>query len=269
MLEPFILKAILGVVFASFSAIVSTLMLLRGALYITPEVSHAALGGAAIGVLIQIILPGALDPFLFVILFCVMTSIFISRAGRSGPQALGVMLSFTLALSVTVYAVVRSYLPIDKKMLVDGYLVSDLLLLSNLEVLSLAVASTVAIIVTILFYREFLYICFDSETSEAFGLRVGLYDLLLFAVSAVTVAVVAKTIGVLLSVVLLVVPAATSRFLTRSVETMFILSLLIALASGLGGVAFSLYFNIPTSGAIAIVAIALFTSAYLVKGRKS
>lgn len=269
MLEPFILRAVLGVVFASFSAVVSTLMLLRGALYITPEVSHAALGGATIGVLIQTILPDTLDPFFFVILFCIATSVFVSRAGRSGPQALGVMLSVGLALSVTVYAVARSYLPIDKKMLVDGYLVSDLLLLSNLDVFSLAVTSTVAIGVTAVFYREFLYICFDSETAEALGLKIGLYDSLLFTISALTVAVVVRTVGVLLSVTLLVVPAATSRLLARSIRTMFMLSLLIALISGLVGIAFSFYFNVPTSGAIALISIALFASAYLIRTRRA
>ncbi|MEM2849095.1 MAG: metal ABC transporter permease [Candidatus Bathyarchaeia archaeon] len=269
MLEPFILRAVFGVLFASFSAVVSTLMLLRGALYITPEVSHAALGGATIGVLIQTILSDALDPFFFVILFCIATSVFVSRAGRSGPQALGVMLSVGLALSVTLYAVVRSYLPIDKKMLVDGYLVSDLLLLSNSEVFSLAVASSLAIVVTALFYREFLYICFDYETAEALGLKVGFYDSLLFTISALTVAVVVRAVGVLLSVTLLVVPAATSRLLARSIRKMFILSLSIALISGLVGIAFSFYFNVPTSGAIAVVSIALFASAYLIRARRA
>ncbi|MBS7611544.1 metal ABC transporter permease [Candidatus Bathyarchaeota archaeon] len=268
MLDPFILKAILGVIFASFSSVVSTLMLLRGALYITPEVSHAALGGAAIGVLIQMFLPGFVDPFLFVILFCIATSVFVSRMGKGGPQALGVMLSVSLAVSVMLYAVIRSYLPIDKRVIVDGYLVSDLLLISNSDLLSLAIASTLAIVVTTLFYRELLYICFDLETAEALGLKVGLYDSLLFAISAVTVAVVAKTVGVLLSVTLLIIPAATSRFLTHSIGRMFVTSFLIALISGLGGVALSFYFNVPTSGAIALVSIVLFASAYLIKARR-
>jgi len=269
MLDPFILRAVIGVVFASFSAIVSTLMLLRGALYITPEVSHAALGGAAVGVLIQTFLPWFADPFPFVILFCIATSVFVSRTGRSGPQALGIMLSVSLAVSVMLYAVIRSYLPIDRKVIVDGYLVSDLLLLSNLDVLSLAIASTLTLILAALFYREFLYICFDVETTEALGLKVGLYDSLLFTISAVTVAVIAKTIGVLLSVTLLIIPAATSRFLTRSISRMFIVSLSIALSSGLGGIVLSLCSNIPTSGAIALVSIVFFTITYLVKGRRS
>lgn len=262
MLDPFVLRAILGIVFASFSASVSTIMLLRGALYLTPEISHAALGGAAIGVLLQVFLPWLADPFIFVILFCVATSVFVSRMGKSGQQALGMTLSVSLAVSVTLYAIIRSYLPVDRRILLDGYLVSDLLLLSYTDVLSLAVASTVAIIVTTIFYREFIYICFDMETAESFGLKTGFYDSLLFTVSAITAAVVARTMGILLSATLLVIPAAVSRLLTRRIGVMLAVSFTAAILSGLGGIAVSLLYNIPTSGAIALVSVILFLTIY-------
>jgi ABC-type Mn2+/Zn2+ transport system permease subunit len=223
------------------------------------------LGGAAIGVLIQTLFPGLPDPFVFAIVFCIATSIFVSRMGRSGQQTLGMMLSVSLALSVMLYAIIRSYLSIDRRVLVDSYLVSDLLLLSNPDVLSLAIASTIAIVATVIFYREFIYICFDMETAESLGLRVGLYDSLLFTVSAITVAVVARTMGVLLSVTLLVIPAAVSRLLTHRTGRMLATSFATAIISGLGGIALSLYSNIPTSGAIALVLILFFVLTYLVK----
>jgi zinc transport system permease protein len=223
------------------------------------------LGGAAVGVLIQLFFPGLPDPFFFAVLFCIATSLFVSRIGKGGQQALGMMLSVSLATSVMLYAIIRSYLPIDRRVAVDSYLVSDLLLLSDMDVLSIAVVSTVAIVVTAVLYREFIYICFDMETAESLGLRVGLYDSLLFTVSAVTVAVVARTMGVLLSVTFLVIPAAVSRLLARRTGKMLVTSFIAAILSGLGGIAISLFYNVPTSGAIALVSISLFLSAYSIK----
>lgn len=268
MLDPFVLRSLIGILFASLSVPVSVIMLLRGSLYITSEVSHAALGGAALGVLIQTITPSLVDPFLFVIIFCIATSILVSHAGRSGQQSLGMMLSVSLAVSVTLYAVVRSYLPIDKRIIVDGYLVSDLLLLSNADILNLAVASTVTVVAATIFYREFIYLCFDMETAEALGLRTSVYDSLLFAISAVTVAVISRMMGVLLSVTLLIIPAAASRLLTRHIDKMLIGSFLIAFLSGLGGIFLSLYCHVPTSGAIALISILLFTLIYIIQFRK-
>ncbi|MBS7627753.1 metal ABC transporter permease, partial [Candidatus Bathyarchaeota archaeon] len=115
---------------------------------------------------------------------------------------------------------------------------------------------------TIIFYREFLYICFDMETAEALGLKVGLYDSLLFAISAITVAVVARAIGVLLSVTLLIIPAATSRLLTKNVSRMLVASFFISILSGFAGIALSLGYNIPTGGAVALVFILFFLITY-------
>ena len=269
MLDPFVLRAIIGILFASLSVPVSVLMLLRGSLYMTSEISHAALGGAALGVLIQTLIPGLVDPFFFVIIFCIATSILVSHAGKSGQQSLGMMLSVSLAVSVMLYAVIRSFLPIEKRIIVDGYLVSDLLLLSNTDVLNLAIASTITIIAATIFYREFIYLCFDIETAEALGLKTSLYDSLLFTISAVTVAIVSRTMGVLLSVTLLIIPAAASRLITRQIDRMLVSSFLIAFLSGLGGIFLSLYSHIPTSGAVALISILIFSLIYVIQLRKS
>lgn len=265
MLDPFVLRAILGIFFASLSVPISVIMLLRGSLFITPEISHAALGGAALGVLMETFFPGLGDPFPFVIIFCMATSIFVCRMGKGGQQSLGMMLSVSLAVSVTIYALIRSYLPIDKRIIVDGYLIGDLLLLSDSTLLSLAAAASVATLATMIFYREFIYICFDMETAEALGLKVGLYDSLLFAISAITVAVVARAIGVLLSVTLLIIPAATSRLLTKNVSRMLVASFFIAILSGLAGMALSFAYNIPTGGAVALVFTLFFLLTYFLE----
>ncbi|MCX8170387.1 MAG: metal ABC transporter permease [Candidatus Bathyarchaeota archaeon] len=269
MLDPFVLRAILGILFASLSTPILVIMLLRGSLYITPEISHAALGGAALGVLIQTCFPALSDPFPTVILFCVATAIFVSYTGRGSQQSLGTMISVSLAISVTLYAVIRSCcLPADKRVLVDGYLISDLLLLSDAGVLNLAIASITATVITLIFYREFIYICFDMDAAEAFGLRVRMYDLLLFSTSAVAVAVITRAVGVLLSVTLLILPVAASSIITRNVGMMIISSLIIAMLSGIMGIALSLQFNMPTGGTIAISSTILFSLTYLTKLKK-
>lgn len=268
MLDPFIMKAIIGVLFMALSVPTMVIMLLRGSLYITPEISHAALGGAALGVLMQTLLPTQANPFLIVILFCLITAVLTVHVGRGGPQALGLILSVMLAVSVTIYAVVRSWLPIEKRVLLDGYLIGDILLLSEMDIAYLAAASTFTFIVTLAFHREFIYICFDADAAEAFGLNVRLYDLLLFATTSLAVAVIVKAVGVLLSVTLLILPAAASRVIARRIGGMFMASFIIALLSGLSGVIVSFQVNIPTSGAIALISTVAFTIAHLIKIRK-
>jgi len=265
MLDPLIVKAIMGVLFASLSLPIAVIMLLRGSLYIAPEISHVALGGAAIGVLLQTFISAQIDAFPIVVVFCIAASILISHAGRRGQQSLGIMLSVSLAVSLTLYAVIRSYIPADRRVMLDGYLISDLLLLSNPHILLLAVVSATAVALTLLFYREFIYICFDADSAEALGLNIKLYDSLLFSISALSTAVIVRAMGVLLSVSLLVLPAAASRLITQQIEKMIAASFIMAAASSLLGVIMSLQFNIPTSGAIALTSTILFSLTYLLK----
>ncbi|MEM2352102.1 MAG: metal ABC transporter permease, partial [Thermoproteota archaeon] len=115
---------------------------------------------------------------------------------------------------------------------------------------------------------EFIYICFDADTAEALGLRVKLYDILLFVTVSVATAVIVKAVGVLLSVTLLVLPAAASRILTRSISGMLIISLIAALTSGIAGIILSYNLNIPTGGAIALASTTLFSLVHLAKLKK-
>lgn len=268
MLDPFTLRAIISVFFMSLSAPIMVIMLLRGALYITPEISHAALGGAALGVLLQTLSMIPIDPFIIVILFCTGAAALTAYAGRGGPQSLTMMISALLAVSVTAYALIRSWLPIEKRIIVDGYLISDILLLSDIDIISLSVTSIIAFLITLVFYKEFIYICFDADTAEALGLRVKLYDTLLFVIASIAVTVIVKAVGVLLSVALLILPAAASRILARNINRMFMASLMLVLLSGAIGIALSYQFNIPTSGAIALTSTILFALAYLAKLKK-
>ncbi|MEM2151471.1 MAG: metal ABC transporter permease, partial [Candidatus Bathyarchaeia archaeon] len=152
--------------------------------------------------------------------------------------------------------------------IVDGYLISDILLLSDIDIINLAVTSIISFLITLVFYKEFIYICFDADTAEALGLRVKLYDALLFATTSIAAAVIVKAVGVLLSVALLILPAAASRILARNINRMFAASLMLVLLSGAIGIALSYQFNIPTSGAIAFTSTIIFALAYLTKLKK-
>jgi energy-coupling factor transporter ATP-binding protein EcfA2 len=75
-----------------------------------------------------------------------------------------------------------------------------------------------------------------------------------------TVAIVAslKVIGALLVEALVIVPAAAGRSLARSTRSYLVWSVLTALAAGLGGLALSTQFVVPSGGAVVLALAALF-----------
>ncbi|MGC8849717.1 MAG: metal ABC transporter permease [Candidatus Bathyarchaeia archaeon] len=253
-LNPFMLRAVIGVFLASLTAMLGALTLLRGVAYLPAEASHSALGGAAIGVYLSAYAISWVDPFLVAALFSVATALITEYAGRrDGAEAMGAAIGGSLAATMAMYAFVRGLVPGELKAVIDGYLIGDVLLLSSRDILQLTAATLLTLAFTLLFYNELTYICFDMDGAEALGLNVVLYDRLLFALAGIAGVVAAKSMGALLVYAFMIAPAASARELTNRVRDHLILSFIIALSSGLIGLAAASILNLPASGTIAAI----------------
>ncbi|MEM3607427.1 MAG: metal ABC transporter permease [Candidatus Bathyarchaeia archaeon] len=253
-LNPFMLRAVVGVFLASLTSMLGALTLLRGIAYLPAEASHSALGGAAVGVYLSAYAASWVDPFLVAALFSVATALATEYAGRrGGAEVMGAAIGGSLAAAMAIYAFVRGLVPGELKAVMDGYLIGDVLLLSSRDIMQLLAATILTLAFTLLFYNELIYICFDMDGAEALGLNVGLYDYLLFALAGMAGVVAAKSMGALLVYAFMIAPAASARELTNRVRDHLILTLIIALSSGLTGLAAASAFNLPASGTIAAI----------------
>jgi manganese/zinc/iron transport system permease protein len=92
----------------------------------------------------------------------------------------------------------------------------------------------------LLFFKELRLNTFDPELGAAQGLRPGLVSLALMSVTAATVVAAFESVGAILVVAMLIVPAATARLLTDRLASMLVLSLVVAAASAFLGHLFAL-----------------------------
>jgi ABC-type Mn2+/Zn2+ transport system permease subunit len=258
-LNPFMVRAVIAVFLAALMSTLGTLALLRGVAYLPAEVSHSALGGAAVGVYLSAYAASWIDPFLVAALFSVATALTTEYAGRrEGAEVMGAAIGGSLAATLAIYAFIRGLVPGELKAVIDGYLIGDILLLSSRDIIQLSAVSILTLAFTLLFYNELIYICFDMDGAEALGLNVKLYDLLLFALAGMAGVVAARSVGALLVYAFMIAPAASARELTNRVRDHLILTFIIALSSGLIGLAAASTFNLPASGTIAAIPSGLY-----------
>jgi len=259
--NPFLLRAIIGVVLASFaSATMGSFTVLRGISFLTAEVAHAALGGAALGVFLQStgIAPW-IDPFYVATIFAVATAIFTGYAGEKGytikmETAIGVAFAVSMSLAVTMMGLI----PSEKLPKIWGYLIGDILLLTYEDITSLLIITTVVVILTTLFCREFAYISFDIEGAAASGLNVRAYHYAMIILAALAIVVSTKTVGSILVYAFMVAPAATALELASDIPSVMIISLLLSLVCGLSGIALSLTVNLAPSGITGLILSAIY-----------
>ncbi len=265
--SPFIVNAMIGIVLGSLAALIAgTLSMLRGVHYLSAEVTHAALGGAAIGALFYEITRTDSMFFVIALLFSMMTAIFTGYITRKeGIEVSGLAIGLALAFSLSIYAIVIGLIPAELQIKVNSYLISDILLLTQSDLIYMAITVLLGLLIMYLFYNEVIYTCFDLEGAEALGLKTMAYDYIIFALVGIAGVVIAKAVGALLVFALAIVPAATARELSNSVPKLFLYTFIIAIFSGFAGLFLSIMVNFPTSGLIAIIASMIYLIVIIVK----
>ncbi len=233
-------------------------VVLRRLAFIGVGLSHSALGGVAIGLLLGV------SPLLTGGAFALIVALGIALAGqRSGlgrDTVIGVFFSGAMALGV-----VLASLEHGAQQELFGYLFGNVLAVTTGELVGLVGGGALVVAALLALLRPQLFLAFDEEIARAYGQRVELLDMALLALLAATIVIGVRLVGVLLIEALLVVPAATAALLARDYRKQIVLSIAVAVASALGGLTLAWQFDVAPGGMVALTAVGLFFVSWVVR----
>lgn len=132
----------------------------------------------------------------------------------------------------------------------------------------IAGASLVAVGGLILIYRFLVIECFDPEFLTSIGKSGTIIHFAFLALIVAVLVVSFQALGTLMSVGLLMLPAATSRFWARSLRPMLCIASGVGALSGYIGLLLSYHYDLPSGPAIVLVAGAGYCLSLIV-GRHS
>ena len=248
----FLQRALIAGIFIGLAcAMLGLFLVLRKDAMVGHGLSHLAFAGVALGLFL------GLPPLAAALGLCVLTALLIMKikttAGLHGDTAIGIFSSVGLAAGILLVSLARNF-NID----LMGYLFGEILAVTQFEVwLSIGLAGGV-LAVLLLLYPKLLYMTFDRESARAAGVRIQRLDTLLTVLTAVTVVLGMKVVGILLVAALLVIPAAGGLQVARSFRMAMAVSAAAACVSVAAGMVVALEFNIPASAAIVLIAFAVF-----------
>lgn len=229
-------------------------VILRRLAFIGVGVSHSALGGVAVGLLIGI------NPLVTGAVFAIAVALGISwmspRSRLSEDAVIGVFFSASMALGVVLFSMRRGY-----QQDLFGYLFGNVLAISSAELIVLLVTSVVILGVLAAVFRDLLFIAFDEEIARAYGHRVDTLNALLLLLVAVTVVIGVRLVGVLLVQALLVIPAACAALWVSHYRAQLVVATGIGALSSALGLYLAFEFDIAAGGCIVLVATAIFCAS--------
>ena len=248
------------------ASLAGSFTIFRNVSFLVAGAAHAALAGAALAIVLEeagFPIPVLLGGAVFAV-FAAIIAGYASGRGRMGRgedtnTAIAVSFALSMSLAVLFISMIREYAA-----RVWGLLIGDLFLLSYSDLKLMLVSTLFVVLISIVFYRAFLFISFDAEGALASGMKVSFYDYVLLSTVAIAVVVIMGGVGAILVFAMFVAPSATAARIVNTIRGVFLLSFVLSFVSGILGLTLS--FLLPFSpGAIAatLVSSAYFVTAFL------
>ena len=232
-------------------------------------ISHAALPGIAIAFLIT----GAKDTYILLLgRYAVTFNILllgalvsgligafwirgmISKTHLKSDTALGLVLSLFFGFGMLLLTYIQKQ-PNANQAGLDKYLFGQAATLVVSDVLLMVLVTATALVVVLLFWKEFKLLLFDSDYANTLGFNTKFIDILITFFIVLAIVIGLQTVGVVLMSAMLLAPAAAARQWTSSLAVMVFLAALIGAFSGVFGTAISAsQDNLSTGPVIVLVA---------------
>ncbi|WP_437186874.1 metal ABC transporter permease [Planctomicrobium sp. SH668] len=191
----------------------------------------------------------AIEPLLLItgaIVIGILTAILtesVQKLGRvEGNAALGVVFTSLFALGLLLIRLTADDIHLDPECVLFGQIeltVLDSVPIGGIEIPMAALTNGALLIINgillMLFFKELRVAAFDSEMATSLGIPAGTLHYLLMGVTAATVVTAFTSVGSILVVAILIVPAACSQLVCNRLWTMISLSLIIAALSAIVG----------------------------------
>lgn len=139
-----------------------------------------------------------------------------------------------------------------------SYLFGNILLVSASDLWLIAVLDVGVIAVSLLFYKQFLAVCFDEEFGRTRGVRVEAYYMLLLGLTALTVVLLVTVVGIVMVIALLTLPVAIAGLLARRMWQMMMLAAVVSTLLTTGGLVVSYGPDLPPGATVIVLAGAMY-----------
>ncbi|NJK62403.1 MAG: metal ABC transporter permease [Synechococcaceae cyanobacterium SM2_3_1] len=246
----------IGILLGILCAVVGSYMVVQQMGMMAHAVSHSLMAGLPVAYVMGVSLSiGALSGGLISALFMVWIE---SRSKVKADSALAIMLSFFLAIGVTLVRVLPGANSIDLVHVLFG----DILGVTGSDLWMILGVTITMIILAKLFYKELLFYTFDPIGAQAMGMPVHWYYTALITAMTVTIVINLEAVGALMVIAMLVGPAVAAYLLVKELYLMMVLGSIFGAVSSVAGMYLSYYMNVPSGAAIVMFACGFFLLAF-------
>ncbi len=244
-----------GLLVALIAGPMGCLVIWRRMAFFGDTLAHGALLGAAGGLALGVAIYPAV--VVFSLLLALLLVSLQQQRQIASDTLLAIVAHSTLALGIM--AIALGGVQID----LFAFLFGDLLAVTWGDVLWLAGGTLLLTGLLSSFWRPLLSMTVNEDLAQVEGVPINAVRVLLMLMLAVLIAGAIRTVGVLLITSLLIIPAAAARRLSKTPESMALLSSVLGCVAVISGLILSWHLDAPVGPSIVVAAAILFAAILL------
>ncbi|MDC7219982.1 MAG: metal ABC transporter permease [Spirochaetales bacterium] len=250
---PFIRYALIAGLLASASfGTVGSLVIVKRISYIAGAISHASLAGLGAVVYFNEVRGWNLSPMAGAVVTALSAAYVIALISRRNRERSDTVISTIWAVGMGIGLLFIAKTPGYTDPM--SYIFGNILLLRKSDLILIAILDVVVLLSIIFLYRAFHAIAFDEEFARTRGLNTNFYETYLILLTALTVVLMLTTVGLVMVIALLTIPAAMSAIFTNKLWQMMIGAVIIGMILNTAGLIISYNLNFPTGSTTIVLA---------------
>ncbi len=261
-LEPeFMRRALLAALMVGIIAPSIGLYLVQRKLALMGDgVGHVALTGVALGFLTDS------EPLYTALAVAAAGALLVELIRQLGGASADVALAMLFYGGIAGGVVLIGLTPTGSVTKLNEFLFGSILTVTDGDLAFIAVLGVVVLAFTLGLRRALFAVCQDEEHARVCGLPTRLLGIGIALVTAVTVVLSMRAVGVLLVSALMIVPVATAQQLTRSFAATCALALTLGGVVSVGGGIVSYEADLASGPTIVLCALAVFAVVLVLRG---
>lgn len=255
----FFQHALLGALLASvLCACIGSYVVTRRLVIVGGGMAHASLGGVGLGAFL------GLSPVLGAAVFALLSGLGIEWLSRRRDvrSDSAVAMVWTLGMSL---GILFAYLTPGFMADLPAYLFGDVLSISHSDLVMMGLLTLITLLVFMMMDRIIITVAYDRDFARTQGLPVGIIELILTVLMALTIVGCLRMVGIVMMISLLSVPQLTGALFVRTFCGLIFSSAVVGFLDCVGGLYLSYWINVPSGASIIVVSVTLYFVARAIK----
>jgi zinc transport system permease protein len=251
-----------GIFISIACGIMGTLIVSNKLTFMAGGIAHSAYAGIGLAFFF------GFNPTFSAMLVSVFFAIILGLVSMKNKHRTDAVIGVLWAVGMSIGIIFIDYTPGYTADLMS-WLFGSIVAVSDLDlILSIILVFVIALIIFSM-YKEFVALTYDEEFAKISGVPVKLLYFLLLILTALSVVIMIRIVGLIMLIAMLTIPALISEKFTSSLFKMMLLSSILGIVFITAGIFLSYFFNLTSGATIILVSALAYGLSFIFRIRKA